>query len=63
MTKELVLDKAMSNNEVRNLVGKAICERIEFTPGDFVQIDGKTIAIAEHTIQLNFLLREGFKNK
>lgn len=63
MTKELVLDKAMSNDEVRNLVGKAICERIEFTPGDFTTINGKTIAIAEHTIQLNFLLREGFKNK
>ena len=63
MTKELVMDKAMSNKEIRDLVGKAICERIEFTPGDFTTIEGKTIAIAEHTIQLNFLLKEGFGNK
>lgn len=61
MTKELVMNKAMSNKEIRDLVGKAICEKVEFTPGDFVPIDGKTVAIAEHTIQLNFLLKNGFK--
>ena len=61
MTKELVMVKAMSNKEIRELVGKAICEKVEFTPGDFVPIDGKTVAIAEHTIQLNFLLKNGFK--
>lgn len=61
MTKELVMNTEMSNEEIRDLVGKAICEKVEFTPGDFVPIDGKTVAIAEHTIQLNFLLKNGFK--
>ncbi len=63
MTKEFAMDKTMSKEQIRELVAKAVCEGIELTPGDFDQIEGRTIAIAEHAIQMNYLRANGFEEK
>lgn len=61
MTRELRIEKQMSMEEIRALVAKAVCEKIELTPGDVEVLNDGTKIYCEHLIQERFARKEGFK--
>lgn len=65
MMMELRRSGRTTEEDIRKIVGEALCEGVEMTLSDFRYDKDRdeTVADAEYLIQRRFLMREGFEKR